>query len=64
MEKVAVIRKYYVDEAGDATLFSAKGKLIVGSAMWIFSGLLFTWFTIWMIRARMHMVDITHKKSR
>jgi hypothetical protein len=31
MEKPPVIRKYYVDEAGDATLFASKGKVIVGS---------------------------------
>jgi hypothetical protein len=31
MEKSPVIRKYYVDEAGDATLFAPKGKVVVGS---------------------------------
>lgn len=31
MGKSIVIRKYYVDEAGDATLFSPKGKAIVGT---------------------------------
>jgi hypothetical protein len=31
MEISPVIRKYYVDEAGDATLFAPKGKVIVGS---------------------------------
>jgi hypothetical protein len=31
MEKITAIRKYFVDEAGDATLFADKGKVIVGS---------------------------------
>lgn len=31
MKKNQVIRKYYVDEAGDAILFSPRGKVIVGS---------------------------------
>ncbi len=31
MEKVPVIRKYFVDEAGDATLFAPRGKIIVGT---------------------------------
>ena len=31
MGKSPVIRKYHVDEAGDATLFAPKGKVIVGS---------------------------------
>ncbi len=31
MEKPPVIRNYFVDEAGDATLFAANGRVIVGS---------------------------------
>ena len=31
MEKAPVIRKYFVDEAGDATLFAPNGKVIIGS---------------------------------
>ena len=31
MKKLPAIRKYFVDEAGDATLFSEKGKVIIGS---------------------------------
>lgn len=31
MKKTPVIRNYFVDEAGDATLFATKGKIIVGS---------------------------------